>query len=667
MKRSVFFVLFALCLALCSGQAKKNLTGKKSSLSKGAEVKKEEPVFVYNEDFEKGEELFGLNKPAEAIPFFEKCVEEKDINPDVWIHLGVAYYQTGDFTRSLACCTRGLTKENTNHKILAYNAGNSAYALTNYARAEACYAIAIREDENFAPAYLNRANAQLKQDHLQDAKENYAAYLEKEKDTPQREEIERLIALLSEEIARRANEKPERIDLDFANVRNDEMKVADESEKVNVDLPSEKTAEKPLSERVAFEDSVAPELPVEKKEAVAFSRFAEETVQDEKFAEDKVEVSRVVPDEAVEYKTAEDGIIAEVFTGDEPGEAQYSLPAGTVRIQPSKAGFSPESSDSEYRKIAFRIEASEPSKVTEYIFEIVDENGNVVKTLAGDRLPSVIEWNGLTSGGTVADGRFTSRLKVEYGMAGSVNAESSGFTCYSGRPEVSVSQIGDAFSPDGDGIDDILKLALNVASAVPVGKWKVEIKQNNRVVYEKSDRGTPPEELEWDGKLAGGGTVKSGEELDYSLSATDVYGNTGEDEKFVAVSASRREPVVVKSVEVNKKKDGSVEIQIPTLSFMINSTKLLNNRSNNDVLSRVYEILVDEKYEDYTVTITGYVNPDGEDWTDEETELALNRAKSVEQKLEELGVAAGRMNTKSGSGKTKNKEYNRRVEFNLTK
>ena len=309
MKRIAVILLFFAGTSICCAQAKKNLTAKKSSIVKKtqnkAEEKKEEPVYVYNEDFAKGEELFGLNKPAEAIPYFEKCIEEKDINPDVWIHLGVAYYQTGDYTRSLACCAKGLTKDNTNHKILAYNAGISAYALTNYSRAEACYAIAIREDENFAPAYLNRANAQLKQDHLQDARENYSKYLELEKDSLQKAEIEKLILLLDEEIARRAKEKPEAVELDFANVKNDENITEDPKEKVLFELPAS-TAEKELPSIEAVDSSIAeaPELPpAEQKENIELSRVAPENIAQEKEEpeqEEKTELSRVTVDADLE-------------------------------------------------------------------------------------------------------------------------------------------------------------------------------------------------------------------------------------------------------------------------------------------------------------------------------------------------------------------------------
>lgn len=137
---------------------------------------KKEPVIVYNEDFVKGEELFVLNKPEEAIVYFEKSLQSENVDPKVYIYLGVCYYQIEQYDKSLAVCVQGLAKEDTDHKILAYNAGNSCYAMGNYMRADASYAIAIREDETYSPAVLNRANAQLKLDHLSDARDNYRKY-----------------------------------------------------------------------------------------------------------------------------------------------------------------------------------------------------------------------------------------------------------------------------------------------------------------------------------------------------------------------------------------------------------------------------------------------------------------------------------------------------------
>ena len=240
-----------------SAEAKAVIQSKKS----GKEKKPESPV-VFNEDFATGEELFSLNEPEKAIVYFEKALEAENVDPAVYVYLGVAYYQTGDYNKSLSVCVQGLAKEDTDHKVLAYNAGNSCYAMGNYLRADASYAIALREDENYAPAVLNRANSQLKMDHLEDAKNNYIKYLELAPDSNQKEKIEELIRLLEEEIALRAKQRPELINPDEF-VENAKMEVVEAPEKVQETIPSY-AEEKPLEpEKIS---AAAPALPVDKTE-----------------------------------------------------------------------------------------------------------------------------------------------------------------------------------------------------------------------------------------------------------------------------------------------------------------------------------------------------------------------------------------------------------------
>ncbi len=695
MKKSLY-ILLTVCFTLTSlnAQAKKALI-KKSSAKKSAEtvkkVEKEEPVWVYNEDFEKGEELFGLNKPAEAITYFEKCLDVQNINPSIWIHLGVAYYQTGDFTRSYACCTKGLTKPDTDHKILAYNAGNSAYALTNYARAEASYAIAIKEDENFGPAYLNRANAQLKQDHLQDAKTNYTKYLEIEPDSVQRPEIERLIMLLDEEIIRRAKEKPELIDLDFSNVKNDEMIVeTDDREKVDYQLPEEKIVLEDSSEElVVFEIAKAPAIPgmpepVEsvKEEIPEYKKVEEDVIPQEKIVEKEEITSEVVSEEvasapAMNQDKVEAFVIpesakvevaegVEIIGEEELPDALLSLPAGTVSVYAKTYGFSPNSPNPSSKRQVFDVSASETDKVVSYNLEILDEFGNTVKNIKGKKLPKQLTWDGRLDSGALGDGRYTSRLTVKYKSGGSVSTEGNGFNCFSSVPQVTLSSENENFSPDGDNVDDTMKFKVNVDSSASVEGWKFEVKKNNKTIYSKEGNGVPGD-FEWDGKTSTGAVVAKGDNLSYKMTVTDTFGVSAQDNGKVEVTKSKPDPVVAKKVEVSENSDGTVNIAIPTLSFKINSWELVNTKQNSETIQKVYDILIDEKYEDYSVTITGYVNPDGELWTNEEEQLALKRAKSVEDKLRELGVSGARMESKYGEGKTKNKEYNRRVEFKLKK
>lgn len=277
-------------------------------------TEKEKAPVVYNEDFSKGEELFSLNEPEKAIPYLEKALEAENADPAVYVYLGVAYYQAGDYNRSLSVCVQGLAKDNTDKKVLAYNAGNSCYAMGNYMRADASYAISMREDETYAPPVLNRANAQLKMDHLEDAKNNYVKYLELDKESPQKEKIENLILLLEEEIARRAKEGPELINPDDF-VENEKMETV-EAEKVIEEIPLI-AEEKPVSSEKI--EAAPPSLPVEVKKEYDGEKITEkppvfaeaETEEDssdreaDKVSEKMPETITVLPPSQIE-KSAED-------------------------------------------------------------------------------------------------------------------------------------------------------------------------------------------------------------------------------------------------------------------------------------------------------------------------------------------------------------------------
>jgi len=297
MKRPAFAFIFSI---LILSSAVSQVSSKKVIVP--AEEKTE---IVWNETFEQAKELFGLNKPDEAIPLFESLLEEKNIDPALYIYLGVSYYQTGDFPKSYSICTKGLALPGTDHKILAFNAGNSAYALGNYARADACYAIAMKEDKDFAPAYLNRANAQLKQDHLQDAKTNYEKFLQISPEDEQAEKITYLIKLLEEEIVRRANQKPEIIDPDdFVENKNDEIPVV--PEKIDYENPDTVTEpEEEVFAELIGDDAVAPELPADERQLPQELPF-EEAVTQETLPPEKDEVKKPVIQEEAVNETAPD-------------------------------------------------------------------------------------------------------------------------------------------------------------------------------------------------------------------------------------------------------------------------------------------------------------------------------------------------------------------------
>ncbi|MCK9168915.1 MAG: tetratricopeptide repeat protein [Treponema sp.] len=155
-----------------------------------------------------GEKLFKSNRPADAVPLLESDIASGTASPDAYNYLGLAYYQTGQFEKSEETFEKGLTVPGTNKKILAYNAGNAAYAGSDYAKSVNYYSLALAASPDFTPAVLNRANAELKQDKLSDALKDYSSFVRLVPDDPQTAKINQMIMLIREELEKRSeNEK----------------------------------------------------------------------------------------------------------------------------------------------------------------------------------------------------------------------------------------------------------------------------------------------------------------------------------------------------------------------------------------------------------------------------------------------------------------------------
>lgn len=186
-------------------------------------------VFSYADSFFEGEEAFRTNNPQKAIVLLNKAIEEGNTNPNVYTYLGLSYYQLGQLEKSLEVFMEGTKISGTNKRILYYNAGNTAFAMGNIKQAEDMYSLAIVADPNYASAVLNRANARLKQDKLDLAKEDYTQYLIMEPESDQNEEIRKLLMLLNQEQILR-KEEAERLALEAQRLKEEEERIAKELE-----------------------------------------------------------------------------------------------------------------------------------------------------------------------------------------------------------------------------------------------------------------------------------------------------------------------------------------------------------------------------------------------------------------------------------------------------
>lgn len=592
----------------------------------GTYKKTDQTPAVYNEDFEKGKELFSLNEPAKAIPYFEKSLESENVDPAVYIYLGVAYYQTKDYNKSLAICVQGLAKDNTDHKILAYNAGNSCYAMGNYMRADASYAIAIREDSTYAPPVLNRANAQLKLDRLEDARNSYIKYLELDPETPQRAKIEELIRLLQQEIELRAKQKPEIINPDEF-VENEKMEVADEPEKVDEILPVYVVEKDDQMEKVEF-DSAAPALPVVRNEENNGEKISENLAV---LANEKENQNQKLDDENAAEKVDANVPSLPVAKNDAGEKQNYEekIQDNLVALVNQNQNEKVEEEKSEKIKDAPPVL---PVEKNEKVNEKPDE------TLVHiDSLEPVKDEN----------------EKVD---AEKINPATLATDDYQKNEEEAKKAAREKAEKEA---------AIEKEKAEKEAELEREKKAAEERERAEAVRKAAEEKAEAERKAAeekAEAEKQAAEEREKAEQAAMI--KMDEDDPYLNPENPAEVP---DDVKVKENDDGTVDIKIPTLSFKINSAELTENKSNTETVQKVYDILSDKKYSDLDVTITGYVNPDNDEWTEDENKLALARAESVKKRLVKMGIDASRIKAQHGNGKTANKEYNRRVEFLLSK
>lgn len=208
--------------------------------------------------YETGYNLFTTNKPAEAIPYLETALNDLAVSPSVYVYLGIAYYQTGKYPESLDIFKRGLSVSGTNKRIIAFNAGNSAYAMRDYATAEEMFSLASVADPAFAAPVLNRANARLSQDKLQGALEDYQRYLVLDPYSSQRAEVEAIIRALQGEMVYREEEK-ERLAQEEQRMKEEEARIQAENQRIAEEKAeaARKEAERLAAERAAEEARLA--------------------------------------------------------------------------------------------------------------------------------------------------------------------------------------------------------------------------------------------------------------------------------------------------------------------------------------------------------------------------------------------------------------------------
>ncbi|MBN2554133.1 MAG: tetratricopeptide repeat protein [Spirochaetales bacterium] len=161
---------------------------------------------------QQGEQLFLENKPREALPHLERALYENPQEEKIYLYLGIVYEQLGDAEKSIQILKRGLNVSQGYKDLFYYNLGNNHFRRQEFTVAEQMYSNALQINGALEVAYLNRANARLELEEFQEARQDYIDYLQLDPDTHQRENIEKLIALLEQLIEEAERERLEELE-----------------------------------------------------------------------------------------------------------------------------------------------------------------------------------------------------------------------------------------------------------------------------------------------------------------------------------------------------------------------------------------------------------------------------------------------------------------------
>jgi len=381
---------------------------------------------------------------------------------------------------------------------------------------------------------------------------------------------------------------------------------------------------------------------------------------------------------------AADGVYRYVLTGwDAAGnktkEVLNSIILSTadtsVFITTDLGVFSP-NTDGEFDILTLYPVVSMSEGLETWVIRIVSKDGRIVKEFTGTEVPDQeYHWNGLGNGKTAPEGEYQAEFALKYTNGNTPQAASRWFLLDTTPPEVEAEISPIPFSPDNDGVDDVLKINLAVTEASSVQSWEVTILDQRRKVFDTiSGTGTPREELVWRGYSTQGELVQSAEDYPYILTITDEVENTAAYEGIIPVDV-----LVIRE-------DGKLKIRISNITFAPNSPDLISEdlekaEKNIKILSRVAELL--KKYSSYSVRIEGHAVrvhwADKERGEREEIEellpLSSARAETVKAALVDFGISPDRLTTKGLGGREplvphkdeENRWKNRRVEFILVK
>ena len=362
-----------------------------------------------------------------------------------------------------------------------------------------------------------------------------------------------------------------------------------------------------------------------------------------------------------------------------------------VYVTVSDTGMSP-NGDGIRDEVSFTIVVERREGIESWRFSLLDKQG-VEKSYfggAGSEVPARLVWDGRDLQGQVVQGEYIGKLIVNYSKGDIAQASSTAVIVDVEPPKVDISVSPEYFSPDDDGVGDLLTFGINVDTAAGIVDWKLEVYEtaivesstpaalsSERLFAEWNGKGRPPAKITWNGKSPRGELVESATDYPFKFVGRDALGNS------TTVSG-------VIAVDVLVIRDGDrLKIKVPSIVFRANYPDFIGLSAeivarNEKVIARIAQIL--NKFPDYRIRIEGHANNVGKmlgysqakiqsEETKELIPLSTGRAELVRTMLIQNSVDSRRLNVEGlGSSEpvvsftdVENRWKNRRVEFVLIK
>lgn len=242
-----------------------------------------------------GEEHFLRNEPVQAIPFLIRALESEPTAGALYVYLGTAHLQLGQYSEALDVFRRGIESAADRTVELAMGEASVHFALSDYGAAASALTSAIEANRGSAPAYLNRGNAYVQLGRYEDAAADYRFYLMLQPNSPQAEQLGRLISLLDQRIAeaQARREEEARLAREEEARRQEEARIAREEEALRQE--EARLAQEAENERRREEEERAAQEAAAEAEARAVAE-AERAAEEERRRQE--EEARIAAEEA---------------------------------------------------------------------------------------------------------------------------------------------------------------------------------------------------------------------------------------------------------------------------------------------------------------------------------------------------------------------------------